>query len=200
MTTPRHGRGHGPRLPRLLRAGPIVNSINKIVSYYKAHGLHVGTMFVDPEFQFLEETLVITSLNTTGAHDHVPAVERQIQVIKELMQVHHTNLPLPSFTRQRTIELANHVVMFLNAFPPKSGLTKTYSPRTIMTGKYLDWKKTCKLHLGSYIQVYAHKNVTNTIEERTQEAICLGPTGNIQGTYNFFSIHTGKKITRGQFT
>ena len=22
MTTPRHGRGHGPRLPRLLRAGP----------------------------------------------------------------------------------------------------------------------------------------------------------------------------------
>ena len=157
-------------------------------------------MFVDPEFQFLEETLVSTSLNTTGAHDHVPAVERKIQVIKELMRVHHANLPLPSFTRQRKIELAMHVVMFLNASPPKSGMSKTYSPCTIMTGKSIDWKKTCKLHLGAYTQVHRYRKVTNTPEERTQGAICLGFTGNIQGTYNFFSIHTGKKITRGQFT
>ena len=26
----------------------LVTSINKIVSYYKSHGLHVGVMFVDP--------------------------------------------------------------------------------------------------------------------------------------------------------
>ena len=32
----------------------LVTSINKVVSYYKSHYLHVGTMFVDPEFQFLE--------------------------------------------------------------------------------------------------------------------------------------------------
>ena len=32
----------------------LVTYINKIVSYLKSHGLHVGTMFVDPDFQFLE--------------------------------------------------------------------------------------------------------------------------------------------------
>ena len=32
----------------------LVSSINKIVSYYKSHSLHVGTIFVDPKFQFLE--------------------------------------------------------------------------------------------------------------------------------------------------
>ena len=32
----------------------LVTSINKIVSYCKSHGLHVGTMSVNPEFQFLE--------------------------------------------------------------------------------------------------------------------------------------------------
>ena len=32
----------------------LVTSINKMVIYYKSHGLHVGAMFVDPEFQFLE--------------------------------------------------------------------------------------------------------------------------------------------------
>ena len=74
-------------------------------------------------------------MNTTGARDHVREVERQIQVIKERMQAHHVNLPFPSIMRRMTIELAKHIVMFLNAFPPKSGLSKTYSPHTIMTGK-----------------------------------------------------------------
>ena len=32
----------------------LVNSINKIVSYYRSHSLHVGMMFVDPEFKSLE--------------------------------------------------------------------------------------------------------------------------------------------------
>ena len=54
----------------------LVSSINKIVIYYKSHGLHVGTMFVDPEFQFLEEKVVSTALNTTGARDDVLEVER----------------------------------------------------------------------------------------------------------------------------
>ena len=32
----------------------LVTPINRIVSYYKSHGLHVSTMFIDPEFQSLE--------------------------------------------------------------------------------------------------------------------------------------------------
>ena len=93
-----------------------------------------------------------------------------------------------------TIELEKHVVMFLKAFPPNSGLSKTYSPRTIMTGKALDWNKSCKLHFGAYAQVHKDRNVTNALEERTQGSICLGPTGNLQGTYNFFSPRSGKKL------
>ena len=49
----------------------LVTSINKIVSYYISHGLHVGKMFVDPEFQFLVEKVLSTTINTTGAHDQV---------------------------------------------------------------------------------------------------------------------------------
>ena len=75
--------------------------------------------------------------------------------------------------------------MFLNALPPKSGLSKTYIPRTIMIGKSLDRKKSCKLHFGAYTQVHENRNVTNMLEERTQGAIYLGLTGNLQGTYNF---------------
>ena len=107
--------------------------------------------------------------------------------MKERMRAHHANLPLPSFTRLMTIELVKHVVMSLNSFPRKSGLSKTYSQRTIMAVKALDWNKSCKLHFGAYAQVY------KTLEKRTQGAICLGPTGNLQGTYNFFSLRSGEK-------
>ena len=93
-----------------------------------------------------------------------------------------------------TIDLTKHVAMFLNAYTPKSGLSKTYSPHTIMTGKALDWKKICKLHFGAYTQVHEDRNVTNTLEERTQGAIFLGPTCNLQGKYNFFSLQSEKKI------
>ena len=77
-------------------------------------------MFVDPEFKSIEEKLVRTTLNTTGTRDHVPEVERQIQVIKEQIRAHHSNLTLPIFTRRMNIELSKHVLMLLNAFPPKS--------------------------------------------------------------------------------
>ena len=60
-------------------------------------------MFIDPEFQFLEEKLVSTNLNTTGARDHILEVERQIKVVKGRMQAHHANLPFPSFTSRMTI-------------------------------------------------------------------------------------------------
>ena len=63
-----------------------------------------------------------------------------------------------------------------------------------MKGKALDWNKSCKLHFGAYAQVY------KTLEKRTQGAICLGPTGNLQGTYKLFSLLSRKKITRRQFT
>ena len=33
-------------------------------------------MFVDPELQFTEDKVVSTSLNTTGARDPIPEVER----------------------------------------------------------------------------------------------------------------------------
>ena len=72
-------------------------------------------MFIDPKFQFLEKKLVSTTINTTGARDHVPEVKRQIKFTKERMQAHHANLTFPSFTKKMSIELYKNIVMFLNA-------------------------------------------------------------------------------------
>jgi hypothetical protein len=97
------------------------------------------------------------------------------------------------------LELINFLVLWLNAFPPSSGISKTYSPRTIMTGTTLDYNKHCKLPFGAYVETHEMNTLTNTMKERTRAAICLGPTANFQGSDKFLCLITGRRITRKQF-
>ena len=60
-----------------------------------------------------------------------------------------------------TIDLSKNIVMLLNNFPPKSVIYTTYIPRTIKTGKTIDWKKMCKLSFGAYTQLHEDRNITN---------------------------------------
>jgi hypothetical protein len=48
--------------------------------------------------------------------------------------------------------------------------------------------------------VHTDPDITNTMEPRAKRGICLGPTGNMQGSYKFMSLSTGKKIVRRKFT
>jgi len=43
-------------------------------------------------------------------------------------------------------------------------------------------------------------DITNMLEPRTNWAICMRPTGNLQGSYKFLSLATGKKVTQSKFT
>jgi len=98
------------------------------------------------------------------------------------------------------IQLVYHSVMWLNAFPPKGGVSPTISPRSLITGVPLDYKKHCQLAFGSYAQTHEEPDPTNSLNTRTVGAICLGPTGNLQGSYKFFSLRSGKLITRRAWT
>jgi hypothetical protein len=97
------------------------------------------------------------------------------------------------------IELIHFVVLWLNAFPPSSGVSSTYSPITIMTGTTLDYNKHCRLPFGAYVETHEDNGATNTIVERTRGSICLGPTANFQGSCKFFCLDTGRRVTRKQF-
>ncbi len=64
----------------------------------------------------------------------------------------------------------------------------------------LDAKLHCRAPFGSYCEMYIDPDITNTLEPRTNWAICMGPTGNLQGSYKFLSLATGKKVTQRKFT
>jgi len=99
--------------------------------------------------------------------------------------------------------LSNWFTMLLCGWIPfllKVVYHSTTSPRSLMTGVPLDYKKHCPLHLGSYAQTHEEPDPTNTLNTRTVGAICLGPTDNLQGSQKFFSLQSGKLITHRTWT
>jgi hypothetical protein len=110
-----------------------------------------------------------------------------------------STLPFKNLPSRMIIELIHFLVLWLNAFPPSSGVSITYSPRTIMTGTTLDYNKHCRLPFGAYVETHEENDPTNTMAERTIGVICLGPTANFQGSYNFFPLDTGRRVTQNKF-
>jgi hypothetical protein len=89
------------------------------------------------------------------------------------------------------IELMHFCVMWMNSFPVKSGVSKKWSPRELVSRHKLDVKLHCKAPFGSYFEVHVDLDIMDTMEPRTKWAICLGPKGNRQGSYKFISLTAG---------
>ncbi len=154
----------------------------------------MGMVLMDNEFEKLQNCMPILTINTMAAKEHVPEVERKIRSIKERGRGILNILPFKKMPRLMLIELVYHVVLWLNAFPTKSGVSETLSPREIVYQHKLDFAKHCKLPFGAYCKVHDEPTPTNTMVTRSTLAIVLGPTGNLQGTYKFLSLATGKKV------
>ena len=95
-----------------------------------------------------------------------------------------------------TIHIVFQTVKLLNLFLKKGGIYDTLSPKTIMSGEILDYKKHLSLQIGQYCQVHEEYAPCNSQNPRTKGAISLGPSGNLQGGFKFMALNTGKKIVR----
>jgi hypothetical protein len=93
-----------------------------------------------------------------------------------------------------TIHIVLNVVKLLIFFRTKVGVSDTLSPKTIMSGETLDYKKHLSLQIGQYCQVHEENNPRNSQIAWTNGAIYLGPSGNLQGGFKFFALNNGKKI------
>ena len=98
------------------------------------------------------------------------------------------------------IILLIHIVFFsvkiLNYFPTKGGLSTVYSPKTIVSGKILQYKRHLALNIVQYFQVHEEETPRNSQAASKKAAIFLGPSGNTQGGFYFMSLQSAKKITR----
>ena len=160
----------------------------------------MGTILADNEFEPLRNLLPILAVNTTAAKEHVPEVERRIRLIQERGRGILNTLPFKKMPQVILIELIYHVVLWINTYPSKSGVSATLSPREIVHRQTLNFKKHCKARFGAYCEANDKPTPSNTMVSRSTRAIVLGPTGNMQGTYKVFNLRTGKKIKRRKLT
>jgi len=128
----------------------------------------------------------------------VPEVEKFIRTIKERVRSVYNTLPFNPIPSRMMIQLVYNCTFWINSFPNEKGISKLMIPRTIVTGNHINYSKHCKLEFGEYVQT--HEEHDNTMITRTTGAIALRPTGNAQGSYIFFSLSSGRTITRNRWT
>ena len=153
---------------------------------------------MDSKFEPLHDGLskIGIDLNVSAANEHVPQIEQQIRVVKECIQATKHSLPFTMMPLLMIVKMVYNAVKWLNAFPARGGVSEFMSPRMIMTGTQLNYATDCQLAFGAYIQAHQEPSPTNSQEARMVGAVCLGPSGNIQGSYEFLNLWTGKKINR----
>jgi len=111
---------------------------------YLRGGFQVGTMLIDNEFEKLRVLIPILVVNTTAAKEYLPEVERHIRLIKECRRGILNTLPFKKMPQIILIKLIYHVVLWLNAFLTKSGVSKMLWPHKIAYTNKLDFAKHCK--------------------------------------------------------
>ena len=120
--------------------------------------------------------------------------------MKERARCTMSILPYKLLPKLMIIELMHFCVMWMNSFLVNSCISEKWSPREKVLRHKLDMKLHCKVPFGAYCEVHVNPDIMNTMEPRTKQGICLGPTENMQGSYTFLSLSTKKKVTRRKFT
>ncbi len=134
----------------------------------------MGSVLMDRELKKLRDLMSILAVNTMAAKEHVPEVERKFRLIKEWGRGILNTLPFKGMPRLMLIELVYHVVLWLNAFPAKSGVSDTLHPLEIVYRHKLDFAKHCKLPFRTYCEVHDELMPTNTMVTCSTPAIVIG--------------------------
>ena len=174
----------------------LLKGIATVTALYRKAGFKVTTALMDGEFVPLHGGLaeIGITLNETSRDKHVGDIERYIRTIKERMRAIYNTLPFHKVPGRLVIEMAKTAVFWLNAFPPFGGASRDLSPRTILTGQKVDYKRHCRFQFGEYAQT--HEEHDNSMNPRTVGALALRPVGNGQGSFHFLSVTTGRVLNR----
>jgi hypothetical protein len=144
----------------------IFEAFEAIYKFYLNRGFHIVIVHADGEFAPLQALIhAMTNgpqVNLTSCSEHVPEIERRIRVVKERCRATRHSLPFNRVPRLLTIHIVFHSVKLLNHFPPKGGISDTISPKTIMTGETLNYKKHLRLQIGQYCQVHEDDQPRNS--------------------------------------
>ena len=170
-------------------------ALNSVIKRYARYGFEVRVILMDVEFEKVKDTCLV-DIECVAPREHVGEIERAIRVIQERARCLTSVLPFKILHHWIIVRAVEFAVWWLNALPSTQGISQEYSPRTIVTGQEIDFKKYCQYLFGEYVEAADIRTITNDNKPRTRPGIALGPTGNASGTYYVFCIETGKLLAR----
>ena len=101
-------------------------------------------------------------------------IEQIIHTIKERACGIFNTLPFTTLPGRIIVEIVAFVLFLLNAL--SNSVVSNLSPRTVMTGIMVTYKRHCHLGFGGYVKT--HEDHDNTLQTRTIGAIAIHPTRN----------------------
>jgi hypothetical protein len=94
---------------------------------------------MDGEFEKIKNLMTTVECNTTAAKEHMSEAERTIWTIKEQTGGPITTLPFCYIPRRMKIEFIYVIVLWLNVFLVRTGVSATYSPQELLVRWWLDY-------------------------------------------------------------
>ncbi len=176
--------------------------IKRVLDVHGRAGFRIRTILMDREFEKVKPFLQTLECNTMSAKEHVSKAERTICTLKERMWGLLALLPFSHIPRRMKIKIVYFIMLWLDAFLVKPGISTIYSPQELLllVRWKLDHKKHCRVLPGSYCEVHDEPVPTNTVVARTHACIALGPTGNLQGSIKLYCLKTGRVLKCCSFT
>ena len=168
---------------------------------YRRAGINTPLILMDGEFEKIKKHRVaeMAEINCTAKNEHVAEIERKIREVKERTRGTTSGLPFQHLPNIMIKGMVKFELLWLNAITPADGWSRELSPREMVLRWQLDVSVHCKADFGSYCLAYDEPIPTNTQAPRARDCICLGPTGNRQGSYRFLDLCSKRVIKRKQF-
>jgi hypothetical protein len=117
----------------LRTAKHLVHTLGRVFRIHATAGFVIQMVLMDMEFEKLRTMMPHVALNTTAEHEHIGEVDQKIRVIKERARGTFNTLPYNKPPKLMVIELLHFCVMWMNSFLVKSGISKKWSPRELVS-------------------------------------------------------------------
>ena len=181
------------------------SALEEIFRMYEGNGFTIARIHADQEFKptltQLQDDGKMISFNLANAQEHQPHAERNNRTIQERVRAVFHSLPYQALPTTPLVYLVMEVTRRLNFFPPRGGVSQYYSPREIVTGQRLDYKRQCSIPLLSYVVAHDEPQPSNTQAARALDCLYLRPAGDsTQGGHECWHIATGRIVNRRHVT
>jgi hypothetical protein len=87
---------------------------------------------MDGEFEKIKPLMPTVECNTTAAKEHVSKAKQMILTVKEGTRGLLEALPFTHMPKQMKIEFVYFMVLWMNAFPVKSGISQMFLPQELL--------------------------------------------------------------------